>query len=222
MYIYFAGACRILSPYGRDIVVRGCSFPSESRGRWHEVWPVLSDRNLGILSRRLLPFPVIPPLLLFCFPWSRASATGKIVSLLFLHPSLRTPVCSLRLPICPISSGSEDERSRHRAFHFSPAANVTNAFTVIWKSTLGELLLLLLKPSSSSGLFMVMDNDGNFAEGSQSLSSVNPNCTGVRVCTFRSSGELPKLLCKENDSPTCNIDFRSSNGRWGGLVCEQE
>lgn len=70
---------------------------------------------------------------------------------------LRAPVCSWCLPICPISSGSGEELS---AFHFS-VGDVANAVTVIWKSTQGELLLLLLKPLSSSsslsssGLFMV-------------------------------------------------------------------
>lgn len=128
------------------------------------------------------------------FPFSCYSSTPLFVffgaapvewanSLLFLHLSLRTYVCSCRLPICPISSGNEQELSRQRAFQFS-VGDVANAVTVIWKSTQGELLLLLLKPSSSSslGLFMVMDNDGNFVQGSQltlSLSLVNLTCTVV-------------------------------------------
>lgn len=116
---------------------------------------------------------------------------------------LRTPVCSFCLPICPISSGSEEELSRHRAFHFS-VGDVANAVTVIWKSTQSELLLLLLKPSSSSsGSFMVMDNYGNFVQGSQltpSLSPANPKCTVACVClysTFSMCWQIIKVIVQK-------------------------
>lgn len=90
---------------------------------------MLSDVTLGIPSPWLFPFPVIPQLL-FLFSLELRQHNGQIDSLLFLHPSLRTHVCSRCLPICPISSGNEQELSRHRAFGFS-IGDVANAVTVI-------------------------------------------------------------------------------------------
>ena len=154
-------------------------------------------QELGHTFTTASPFSCYSSTPVILFSLELCQHNGQINSLLFLHPSLRTPVYSLCLPICPISSGNEEELSRHRAFHFS-VGDVANAVTVIWKSTQGELLLLLLKPSSSSGLFMVMDNDGNFVQGSQltpSLSPANPctmclRCVCVCVCVC-----LWELVC---------------------------
>lgn len=164
-------------------------------------------QELGHTFTMASPFSCYSSTPVILFSLELRQRSGQIESLLFLHPSLRTPVYSLCLPICPISSGKEEELSRHRAFHFS-VGDVANAVTVIWKSTQSELLLLLLKPSSS-GLFMVMDNDGNFVQVSHltlSLSSANLTytvCMGVCVCvqaycTVLCVGKLPKLLFKEN------------------------
>lgn len=65
---------------------------------------------------------------------------------------------------------------------------------------------------------MVIDNYGNFVQGSQltpSLSPANPTMyfgVYVFVCVvhFRCAGKLPKLLCEENGFPTGNSDFMSA------------
>lgn len=122
-------------------------------------------QELGHTFTMASPFSCYSSTPVILFSLERGQSSGQIDSLLFLHPSLRTPVCWLCLQICPISSGNQEELSRHQAFHFS-VGDVTNAVTVMWKSTHSELLLLLLKPSSSSAaIFIVMDNDSNFVGG---------------------------------------------------------
>ena len=145
------------------------------------MWPAVSDRNSGILSPRLLPFPVISRLLLFCFPWSRASATGKSAAYYF-YIRLKDPcLLALACQFAPSAVAAKKKSSQGTepfiflSFFFPPVGDVANAVTVIWKSTQSGLLLLLLKPSSSSsGLFMVIDNYGNFVQGSQLTPSPPP------------------------------------------------
>lgn len=87
---------------------------------------MLSDRNPAILSPRLLPFPVIPQLLLFCFPWSHASETGKSTAHYF-YIRLKDPgllALPANLPHQRQPSGAL------KAFH-SSAGDVANAVTVV-------------------------------------------------------------------------------------------
>ncbi len=174
-------------PYGRDIVVTGGSFPfcierkvtlGVTCAKWQE---------LGHTFTTASPFSCYSSTPVILCSLELRQSNGQNRQPTIFTSVLRTPVCSLCLPICPISSGREEELSRHRASHFS-VGDAANPVTVIWKSTQGELLLLLLKPSSSSGLFIVMDNYGNFVQGSQMTPSLSPcstdmYCSGC-VCAF--------------------------------------